>query len=325
LVFLSTVALRADEQVTPTSFPQSKANGSVSRSKKHPRLGPIPIKTQTYREEKMELCGKLLEKWMDQQNEKVPTEIRTYCKQYAELMKKDGTKTSATPFSTPSFDPYPDSLLKSLDLSAAIQLGIPAETKIDPRFQKKNRLSNSEMNMKNQKEKLVLLRKLEIQGQTLIIADYSKNPQPATNENSYSDMINVYLKKKSGLKLILQKAEMWHKLGLLRVDERSPVFLNIRNSGGGSGENGTIYQLMDNGTLEKKLTCGGWHSIGELNVNNFGSAGMVAIDSYQSEGGDFDKRDCENYTRFLYWEMIPYKWDGKQFEKLCKYYFFYFY
>jgi hypothetical protein len=307
-------------------------------------------------------CFKITEEWLSNRNKAIPPNVKRLCDRYAAELNQDidgfnpmdGAGLFGEGLVMSNFDPESDALLKSLPLSEASKLGIPLETtsKISGSLPQKLRhvrtltfptrtliiadysyqaagakpgdASETGIDLGLQTQSNA---QSQLAGATPTVQTAPPVSVPAKSEGRYitwSNSLDIYLQDKSSVRLIFHEDRAECQAHLFRIDEQSPFFIQIKLSGSGSGNTGSLYWLNTDGKLEEKLIFGGLRG-GYLAVQDFKADGKMVFDVKQMKE-DFSltenqRDDCPSFVTPTIFEMHMYKWDGTQFQKMCKYYY----
>ena len=268
-------------------------------------------------------------RWLERENQGIPPDLKAKCEIYERDFLSRGDSDEG-PDPSKFFAQYPDNLMKPLAVNQASKLNIPAE-----------------MNLKSEAKqvKLYLLRQLSIGSQTILIADYSDflggpDSRPVKLKNLYwsvnpwSDALDIYLQTGTGNKRIAHWEGGKRQAHLFRMDKNSPLFIYIHEQQEKPVSNHievfqrkeSLYRLKDNGNLEKMIGCGDLDREGNsIFVYDFGRGEkmVVASETGALDDPDFLKSLHETYPSQPsagYSDIVLYKWDGKKFIKMCRYY-----
>jgi hypothetical protein len=306
-------------------------------------------------------CYKISEEWLSNHNKDIPQKVRVLCDRYAAELNQDidgfnpmdGLGLFGEGLAMPTFDPESDAPLKAIPLGEAPKLGIPLEniSKIGGTSQKLKYLRSltfptrtliiadyayqtagaKTSDASETGGDLGLPTQANVQNQQAgpnatppAAATVSAPAKPEGRYISWSNSLDIYLQDKSGVRHIFREDRAECQAHLFRIDEKSPFFIQIKLSGSGSGNTGSLYWLNPEGKLEEKLSFGGLRG-GYLAVQNYKAEGNMVIDAKQMKD-DFNltenqRDDCPSFVAPSIFEMHMYKWDGTRFQKLCKYYY----
>jgi len=251
-------------------------------------------------------CETFIHQWIDAKNKKIPSKLKKRIQKYLgkEVLYPESVSTEEAPF----FIWHPTDIQKKFK---AVSLAQSPRFKIDSDTVAAGTSIEMLYGSSPLTFKLKELKSASIQNQTFFIGHYVQTLDDSMN------YFNLYTKSPSGEVKELMHGTAW--VSFFSTGKDSPVFVIEKQQAFDAHFQGTIYQLMKDGSLKKLEDL--WAFKFSWDINDFeGNGSLEFMESEEIEAPPLPV-PCEGHESCFLRELTIEKWDGVQFKLIADYFY----